>query len=160
MQLHTSLRILGGIALLASLAGCSATLTEADIQQALTRIEQASQQKDITVLEQILAPQAQIVIDMRAVDVPEPLQLNKSQYLQLVQFGWAQASTQHHYARSNTRIHLAPGGKTATASATIQETATVQGQTMTSTTDEVATFSLVDGKLQVTQVQGTVLSMQ
>ena len=111
-------------------------------------------------LEQMLAPQAQIVIDMRAVDVPEPLQLNKSQYLQLVRSGWAQASTRHHYARSNTRIQLAPGGKTATASATIQETATVQGQTMTSTTDEVSTFSLVDGKLQVTQVQGTVLSIK
>lgn len=160
MQLQPSLRILGGIALLASLAGCSAKLTEADIQQALTRIEQATQQKDSTVLEQLLAPQAQIVIDMRAVDVPEPLQLNKSQYLQLVRSGWAQASTRHHYVRSNTRIHLAPGGKTATASATIQETATVQGQTMTSTTDEVASFSLVDGKLQVTKVQGIVLSMQ
>ena len=160
MYLAATTRLIGCTALLAALAGCSAKLSEADIHQALARIDQASQQQDVAVFEQLLAPTATVKIDMRAADIDQPLELNKSQYLQLLKASWQVAGSDYRYARSNTRISFMPGGKVATASATIQETVKQDGQTVTSTMDEVSTFALLDGKLQVTSVQGVLLSMQ
>ena len=160
MQFAPSLRLLAVSAVIASLTACSAKMTEADIHQVMADIDQATQQRDVAVLERVLAPQAEIEIDMRVANLPEPLKMNKGQYLQLLKAGWAEAGTSYQYERSNTRINMAPGGKAATASATVKETSKIQGQVMTSVSDEVATFVLKDGKPQVTKVRGVVLSMQ
>ncbi len=147
-------------ALLASLTGCSSKLNEGDIYLAMAKVEQAVQQQDSAAVAQWLAPEAQVVIDMRQADMPEPMRLNKSEYLQLLSASWIAAGNRHSHERSNTRVEMAPGGKTAIAYATVRESAALQGQPVTSVSDEVATFAMLDGKLQITYVQATLLSMQ
>lgn len=147
-------------ALLASLAGCSSKLSEGDVYLAMAKVEQAVQQQDSAAIAQWLAPHAQVVIDMRSADMPEPLRLNKSEYLQLLDTSWSAAGNNYSYERSNTRVEMAPGGKAAMAYATIKEIAALQGEPVTSVSDEVATFALLNGKLQITYVQATVLSVQ
>ena len=160
MYLAATTRLIGCTALLAALAGCSAKLSEADIHQALARIDQASQQQDVAVFEQLLAPTATVKIDMRAADIDQPLELNKSQYLQLLKASWQVAGSDYRYARSNTRISLTPNGKGATASATIHESMELQGVSMTSVSEQISTFALTDGKLKLTQVNGRLLSIE
>ena len=53
---------------------------------------------------------------------------------------------------------MARGGKTAVAYATVRENAALQP--ITSVSDEVATFAMLNGRLQITYVQATLLSMQ
>lgn len=147
-------------ALLVSLAGCSSKLSEADVYLAMAKVEQAVQQQDCAAIAHWLAPQAEVVIDTRQADSPEPLRLNKSEYLQLLGASWTAAGSRYSHERSNTRVEMAPGGKTATAYATVRENAALQGQPISSVSDEVATFAMLNGRLQITYVQATMLSMQ
>lgn len=146
--------------LLFALTGCSSKLSEADVYLAMAKIEQAVQQQDSAAVAQWLAPQAEVVIDMRHADIPEPLRLKKTEYLQLLDASWRAAGSRYTHERSNTRVNIAPGGKTATAYATIRENAWLQGKPVTSISDEMAMFALLDGRPQITYVQATVLSMQ
>ena len=97
-------------ALLVSLAGCSSKLSEADVYLAMAKVEQAVQQQDCAAIAHWLAPQAEVVIDMRQADSPEPLRLNKSEYLQLLGASWIAAGSRYSHERSNTRVEMAPGG--------------------------------------------------
>lgn len=151
---------LTGCALLLSLLGCSSKLSEGDVYLAMAKVEQAVQQQDSAAIAQWLAPQAEVVIDMRHADIPEPLRLNKSEYLQLLGTSWTDAGSRYTHERSSTRVEMARGGKTAVAYATVRENAALQGQPITSISDEVATFAMLNGRLQITYVQATLLSMQ
>ena len=64
MSLASPLRALGSALLMASVMGCSAKLSEADVEQALAQIDQAIQQQDVATLEQMMAPQIQFMLDM------------------------------------------------------------------------------------------------
>jgi hypothetical protein len=126
----------------------------------MAKVEQAVQQQDSAAIAQWLAPQAEVVIDMRHADMPEPLRLNKSEYLQMLGASWTAAGSRYTHERSNTRVEMARGGKTATAYATVRENAELQGRTISSVSDEVATFAMLNGRLQITYVQATLQSMQ
>lgn len=157
---NTLLPRIVGSSLLLSLAGCSSKLSEGDVYLAMAKVEQAVQQQDCAAIAHWLAPEAEVVIDMRHADSPEPLRLNKSEYLQLLGKSWNAAGAYYTHERSSTRVEMARGGKTAVGYATVRENAALQGQPITSISDEVATFAMLDGRLQITYVQATLQSVQ
>lgn len=160
MSLVSPLRALGSALLIASVMGCSAKLSEADVEQALAQIDQAIQQQDLDALDKLLAPQVKITIDMSAAANVPPQTLGKEEYLTALRVSWAATGNSYSHQRSNTRISLTPNGKGATASATIHESMQLQGVSMTSVSDQFSTFALSDGKLKLTQSSGRVLSIE
>ena len=160
MSLASPLRALGSALLMASVMGCSAKLSEADVEQALAQIDQAIQQQDLDALDKLLAPQVKITIDMSAAANVPPQTLGKEEYLTALRVSWAATGTSYRHERSNTRISLTPNGKGATASATIHESMELQGVSMTSVSEQISTFALTDGKLKLTQVNGRLLSIE
>ena len=160
MSLVSPLRALGSALLIASVMGCSAKLSEADVEQALAQIDQAIQQQDLDALDKLLAPQVKITIDMSAAANVPPQTLGKEEYLTALRVSWAATGTSYRHERSNTRISLTPNGKGATASATVHESMQLQGVSMTSVSDQFSTFALSDGKLKLTQSSGRVLSIE
>ena len=160
MSLASPLRALGSALLMASVMGCSAKLSEADVEQALAQIDQAIQQQDVATLEQMMAPQIQFMLDTsEAANVPSQT-LGKDEYLTALRVSWAATGTSYRHERSNTRISLTPNGTSATASATIHESMELQGVSMTSVSEQISTFALTDGKLKLTQVNGRLLSIE
>ena len=159
MKLLPSAIALGAGLLLAG-AAFSASLTEADIERMLNQIDQAAQNHDAEGVGRHLAPQVKITIDMSAVAPQMPTQrLGKAEYLAQLREGWTQV--QHYsYQRGNTRITIAPGGQSASASATVRESLKMQGQMLTSVSDETTLVELIKGQPLATEVRATVRSMR
>ncbi len=161
MQWRTTLTSIACTGVLLGLAGCGGNkLTEASVQEAITQADQASQRRDLPFFEQLLAPDAVATLDMRAANIPEPLQLNKSQYLQLMKVGWDAVGSNYRMERSNVRIDITPSGKSASVSATVSEFTTFQGTPSNSTSHQSLTYALIKDKLQVTRINVELLTLQ
>ena len=158
MKLLSSFTTIGAGLLLAS-AACAASLTEASIQPMLVQIDRAAQSHDVEGIIKLMAPQVRIQIDMTAVGAPQVATLSRSECASALRSSWAQSQS-YNYQRSNTKIRVAPGGQSAIVTATVKETLKLQGQTVTSTTDETTRIELSKGQPLVTEVHGVVRSIQ
>ena len=157
MKLVTSIVAMGA-GLLLSGAACAAGMTEADINHVLGQLDQASNSKNVDGVLKHMAPQVRIQIDMSAVGMQQPMVMSRAEYASSLRDNWGQAMN-YRYQRSNTKIRIAADGQSAQATASVKESMKIQGQPISSVTDETTKFELIKGQPMATEVRGVVRSV-
>ena len=76
------------------------------------------------------------------------------------EFVSAMTGTHGDCKRINTRIEIAPDGKSARITGTVKETIGLQGRSFTSTVDEVARVELIKGQPLMSEIQATLTSIR
>ena len=147
-----------GTAFLLSTAAWSADLTQAELKTMLAQLDKAVQAHDSAGVGRLLAAHVKITIDMKSSGVPV-MRMNKSEYMAQLRQGWSE-SQNYGYQRINTRIEIAPDGKSARITGTVKETIGLQGRNFTSTVDEVARVELIKGQPLMTEIQATLASIR
>ena len=128
-------------------------IRESQIRNILDAMEAAASQKNVDGILKYMAPNIIIKITVQLGGQAQQINLSREQYRQYLQQGFQ--STQARRGKyTNLKIQIAPNGKTATATYTLIEEATLNGQpgTFQSTTQETVKFERIRGQLLETAV--------
>ncbi|MCI0655506.1 MAG: nuclear transport factor 2 family protein, partial [Acidobacteria bacterium] len=125
-------------------------LDEQTVLKMVSEMDHAISQRDASGLARFLSAEITVIANIRASGQAQKLTMNKSSYIESLKQGWAVA-TGYEYKRTDLKITLSGPAK-AVVTATISESATVQGQTIRSTSTETAVIELVGGKPMITSV--------
>lgn len=128
-------------------------IRESEIRNILDAMEAAASQKDVDGILKYMAPTITIKITVQLGSRAQSISLTREQYRQYLQQGF-QATQTRRGNYTNLKIQIAPNGKTATASYTLVEEATLEGQsgTFKSTAQETVKFERIKGQLLETAV--------
>lgn len=129
-------------------------ITEAEVRAVLDQIIAASRRQDSDAMLQFLAPNATIDLTVRTVAGSRKLTLTRQQYADYLKQGLA-AIEQHQSKYSGIKVRIAPDGKTATATYTVQESSRLRNQAVAiaSVSNETVTFQRIQGQLQATTLR-------
>lgn len=135
-------------------------LTKADIEVMIRKMDIAIEARDIAAIEPLLAPDVKIVIkNLPTPDGLKTMELLRDQYLQNSKDVFANAQ-EYKYSRQGQVIEILDGGRKAVITAVVSEHITMQGQKITSVTNERATVGIRDGKALITALEGDVIEMK
>jgi len=135
-------------------------LTKADVEAMIRKMDLAIEARDIAAIEPLLTPDVKIVI--KNLPTPEGLktmEMTRDQYIQNSKDVFANAQD-YKYSRQDQVIEILDGGKKAVITAVVSEHITMQGQQITSVTNERATVEVRDGKALITALEGDVVEMK
>ncbi len=123
-------------------------IRESQIRQILHAMEVAVVHKDVDGILKYMASKITIKVTIQLGAGSQTLNLTRSQYRQYLQQGF-EITERYSGKYTNLKIKIAPDGKTATASYTLVEEATLNGQpgTFISTAQETVKFERVQGQL-------------
>ena len=136
--------------LLFSIYATAADLSESQVRQVLNRIEVAVQHLDAAGIGRQLADDVFIEVTVNAQGQSQVIQLEKQQYLQLLQTGWA-SYEDYDYAQSINSIEVK--GNKAYISSNSVETITMQGKTIEAGSKEASVIELINGVPLVTEIK-------
>jgi hypothetical protein len=147
-----SIAILGLLALLSSAAGSTTELTEASVRALIAKVDRAIPARNVAVIAEVLAERVVISVNMTVNGQLQHLSPDRGQYLDMLKQTWATVSD-YRYRRYNQRITIE--GHQAIVTADVWESATLNGQTMSTQSRETTIIESVDGKLQATAISTT-----
>lgn len=136
--------------LLFSIYATAGDLTESQVKQMLERIEVAVQHLDAAAIGRQLADNVVIEVTVNAQGQSQVIQLEKQQYLQLLQTGWA---SYEDYDYSQTINSIEVKGNKAYISSNSVETITMQGKTVEAGSREESVIELINGVPLVTEIR-------
>ncbi len=123
-------------------------IRESQIRKILDAMEAAASQKDVDGILKYMAPNITIKITVQLGTRAQHITLTREQYRQYLQQGFQTTQTRTG-KYTKLKIQVAPNGKTATATYTLVEEATLVGQpgTFKSTTQETVKFEQIKGQI-------------
>ena len=129
----------------------SAEVTESTVKKLLSEMDVAITNLDSETLAKTLSDDIQITIHINIQGNEQVMKPSKQEYISMLKQGWA-AVENYSYKRSDLVIDIKDGK--AVVSANVKETMTVQGQSLSGESKEVATVESVNGKLLFTNIVG------
>ena len=124
-------------------------LAQSSVKQFMAKLDAAITSRDVATVATCVAENAMFSGSMQVEGQMRMFRMNKTQYLKALTLTWDNASS-YTYERTNEKIAI--NGDQATVTADIADSATIQGQTLSSKMRETATVESVDGTLMITQV--------
>ena len=137
--------------LMTSIAANASGLTEDSVKALIAKVDKAVITLNSSEISDLLSNNVVIIMNINMQGKDHVMKPNKQEYISMLKEGWA-TYTNYTYKKSNTIIKIK--GETATVTANIKESMTVQGQDISGETKEEVTIKLVDGKPLVTKVVG------
>ena len=131
----------------------AAELTKESVNQLLNTVEQAAKKHNSDAIGEVLADNVMITMNIEIQGQTQVAKVNKGQYLSMLEQGWAQVSN-YDYSKSDVEIEL--DGDKAYITANVNESMTVQGHDVSTSSHEEAVVELVNGKVMVTNIVGYV----
>ncbi len=150
--------IAGYLAILLSACSGSSkvtTITENDVREIMQDVEKASSNRDIDRVAKYLAPSVVITIEEQTPAGPMRMQMNRDQYISTLREVFSKTS-EYEYRQENAVITIGSTGRTATVEADIFEHIVFQGVEKKTMTREKAQLELIDGKILLTSLEGSV----
>ena len=144
------------LVLLSFTAHAADQITREQIKQVISATDSAAMEHNTMVIGTYLGNSFERIIEFPHEDQIATVQLNKIEYLQLVNEGWARISY-YDQQRDNLKIHIMPDGLSGKSHSTITENIVIDGVKMTGRFREYATYQLENGRLVITQVSGHTL---
>lgn len=127
------------------------------IRQVIEVTDLAAKQRDTQAIGAHLGSEFFKYIDLPYDDVPLAVELNKEQYLEQIDQGWAKLET-YEYVRQNIVINISRDGQSAESFSTVTETFRVDGQKFVSMVREYATFVFENGQPVIVRVESITLT--
>lgn len=127
------------------------------IRQVIEKTDLAAIQRDTETIGGHLGSEFFKYIDLPYDDIPLAVELNKEQYLEQIDEGWASLET-YEYVRQNVVINISRDGQSAESFSTVTETFSVDGQEFVSKVREYASFAFENGQPVIVRVEGIVLT--
>ena len=141
--------------LLASSFGvCAETLSQASVQDFMSKVGEAVAEQDAKLVASYLAEDAKISLTMPA-EMGGDLSLNKLEYQAMLSETWAMVDSASYQVQSMD-IKVAPDNKSAQVSDTTRETLTIGEQTFSATSIGLTHVVMQEGKHVIKSMAGTV----
>ena len=140
----------------ATVISCSSSydsLTGEIVRGVISELDAATENMDADPFSDALSDDVKIVITINMQGQSQVIRPSKKEYIVMLEEGWAAASN-YEYTRSNLKIDMQ--GNKALVTAIIRESMTVRGRNLNTRTFEKVTMELIDGKLLITKVVGTI----
>ena len=142
--------------LLSFTAHAADQITREQIKQVISATDTAAKDHNTAAIGTYLGNSFERIIEFPHEDQIATVQLNKIEYLQLVDEGWARISY-YDQQRDNLKIQIMPDGLSGKSHSTITENIVIDGVKMTSRFREYSTYQLENGRPVITQVSGHTL---
>lgn len=136
-------------------AGAEGLLTHDRIMAMFSAIESAVHKKDADGVVQHFASDSVIRLIMPPAAGGQTLELSVPQYKSMLRDGWAMAEASS-YAVQDIKVQISKDQRSARVTDTTVETMKVQGQTISSRTQEEFSVKLIGGEPRVTELTGRV----
>lgn len=127
------------------------------IRQVIEKADLAATQRDTQAIGAHLGSKFFKYIDLPYDDAPLAVELNKEQYLEEIDLGWAKLEA-YQYVRQNIVINISRDGQSAESFSTVTETFRVDGQELVSKVREYATFEFENEQPVIVRVEGITLT--
>ena len=127
------------------------------IRQVIEVTDLAAKQRDTQAIGAHLGSKFFKYIDLPYDDVPLAVELNKEQYLEQIDQGWAKLET-YEYVRQNIVINISRDGQSAESFSTVTETFRVDGQEFVSKVREYASFVFENEQPVIVRVESITLT--
>jgi hypothetical protein len=121
-------------------------ITESEVLDLLNKIELAAKNKDAEAVVANMSEKAEIKATVTTAGQTQTLKYNRDQYREFLKNSFVQLNN-YTYSRQNTRVKIAPDGRTAIVTEEISESMTFNGQTIRTLSSEVASLAIEDGKI-------------
>ena len=131
-------------------------ITREQIKQVISATDTAAMDHNTAAIGTYLGNSFERIIEFPHEDMMAKVQLNKIEYLQLVDEGWSRIAY-YDQQRDNLEIHIMPDGLSGKSHSTITENIVIDGVKMTSRFREYSTYQLENGRPVITQVSGHTL---
>ena len=143
------------------IAACSSKLDAVKVKDLLVKMDQAIESKDADRMGKLLASNLAVEIDMSIMGIPKPLQLNRSQYLELMRMNLEQSGDSYRYVRTGGDVMEFMGeGRFAQTEFVIEELADVLGEKMQSTTETKISIQMIKGEPLIIKMKSVVVSIK
>jgi len=139
------------LSLVAATSSYGAELTEASVNQVISRLDKAINDQNADAVAKELSNDVSIKINISMKGRQQTMTASKRRYISMLEQSWAKYSD-YKYSRSNMTTEIK--NNKALVSAVVQESMIFQGQNMSGSTKEEVTIELVDGNPLVTKVIG------
>jgi hypothetical protein len=126
--------------------------SDADIERLLQRVDTAAEQRDASMIADILSDAAVMQVEMPTPQGVVEIELNKPQYLEMLQQSWSAVGSTYKYSRSSTQIES--NGTVAQIVSIVREEFEMGGQTIRSETLEVSDVAVENGEPVIVKVVG------
>jgi hypothetical protein len=127
-------------------------VTEKNIGEILAGIDKASASKDVNGIIANISNTAKIEVEDAASG--KSMSFTKETYQKYAEEGF-KVTNDYKASRTTPQIVIAPNGESATASDVVDESVTINGKPMATSTAESATFGLENGKVVITAIKGS-----
>lgn len=127
------------------------------VRQVIEKTDLAATQRDAQSIGVYLGSEFFKYVDLPYDDVPLAVELNKTQYLEQIDQGWAELEA-YEYVRQNIVINVARDEQSAESFSTVTETFRTDGQEFVSKVREYASFIFEDGRPVIIRVEGITLT--
>ena len=144
------------LVLLSFTAHAADQITREQIKQVISATDTAAMDHNTAAIGAYLGNSFERIIEFPHEDMMAKVQLNKIEYLQLVDEGWSRIAY-YDQQRDNLEIHIMPDGLSGKSHSTITENIVIDGVKMTSRFREYSTYQLENGRPVITQVSGHTL---
>jgi ketosteroid isomerase-like protein len=130
-------------------------ITENDIREIMNKVKTATLNKDIDSVVKYMAPSVVIDITVETVFGPQKHRWSREQYRDETKKVFSMTS-HYEYKCENEKITISDDRKSAVVETDVVEVMVIQGRRNQTMTHEKTTLEIVDGKLLVTKLEGTV----
>lgn len=139
------------VSLFFSTVSFSGGLTEQSVAQLIDAVDKAANNKSAAPIGDAMTDNVKIVMNVEFQGQTQVISPSKSEYLSLLEQGWAQSSN-YKYSKSDVTIKI--DGDKAFVSANVNESMTIQGQNISVFSKEKAVIELINGKPFITEIVG------
>lgn len=143
-----------GAAFLFVLSSSVFAFSDSQLQELLAQIDAAAETRDASKVSHLLSDEVSVVIEMPTPQGNMRLDLNKQQYLEMLQQGWNAVGPSYKYTRLTTDMES--DGKRAQVVSIVREEFQMAGQVVSSDTLETTDFAVENGRLVAVKVVGQV----
>ena len=137
--------------------GCAAkrkeVITEQQVLALLGEIDKASNRMDIDQICNSMADNIQIKMTVTGFGPTQKFTFTRDQYRDYAKKALSAVSS-YSYSRKNTKVTITSDNKNALATDQVYETTQVGNRSLRTVTDETATFTVKDGKVIMTSLEG------
>jgi hypothetical protein len=144
-----------GVSLLSS--SCAAkrkeVITEQQVLALLDEIDKASNKMDVDQIYNCMAENIQIKLTVTGLGPTQKFTFTRDQYRDYAKKAFS-AINNYSYTRKNTKVTITSDNKNALATDQVYETTQVGNRSLRTVTDETATFTVKDGKVIMTSLEG------
>ena len=144
------------LVLLSFTAHAADQITREQIKQVISATDTEAMDHNTAAIGAYLGNSFERIIEFPHEHQMAKVQLNKIEYLQLVDEGWSRIAY-YDQQRDNLEIHIMPDGLSGKSHSTITENIVIDGVKMTSRFREYSTYQLENGRPVITQVSGHTL---